>query len=69
MKLIVNITAHGIQQGEYKGDTLSKLLQDKRNAVTTLVSRGQAHWDHEDPKPVTGAPAATPPAKTDKPAD
>lgn len=48
MKLIVTTAAHGIDTGEYTGDTLSQLLQAKRHSVTSLVARGQARWQHED---------------------
>lgn len=64
MKLIVNTTAHGIKAGEYKGEALKQLLSKNRLGVTSLVSRGQAKWDHEDKKPEAEQTQAT---KADKP--
>lgn len=65
MKLIVTTAAHGIDTGEYTGDTLSQLLQAKRHSVTSLVARGQARWQHEDSAPVTDPQPAVDAAATE----
>lgn len=70
MKLIVTTAAHGIKTGEYTGDALSQLMQKNRYGVTSLVSRGQARWQHKDQKPAADpAPVTGTPVKADKPTD
>ncbi|WP_417534194.1 hypothetical protein [Marinobacterium stanieri] len=64
MKLVVEVAGHGIDKGDYKGDALKQLMEKNRHGVTSLVSRRQAYWDHEDKKP-KAAPATT---KADTPA-